>query len=121
MGDDWPISYEDVAPYYDKVESYIGVFGTKENIASAPDGVFLPPPKPRCTELFIKKTFDKLNILCVAARLAIPLRQGVYAGITGPSFETPAEVRYLRLIGADAVVRVATRGRGRSPPPAPWW
>lgn len=71
LGDDWPISYDDVAPYYDKVESYIGVFGTRENIPSAPDGVFLPPPKPRCTELFIKKTFDKLNILCVPARLAI--------------------------------------------------
>ena len=34
MGDDWPITYEDVAPYYDKVESYIGVFGTKENTSS---------------------------------------------------------------------------------------
>jgi choline dehydrogenase-like flavoprotein len=71
MGDDWPISYEDVAPYYDKVESYIGVFGTKENIPSAPDGIFLPPPKPRCTETIIKKTCDHLNILCVPSRLAI--------------------------------------------------
>jgi len=71
MGDDWPISYDDLAPYYDKVESFIGVFGTKENIPSAPDGVFQPPPKPRCNELFIKKTFDKLNILCVPSRLAI--------------------------------------------------
>ncbi len=44
LGDDWPITYEDLAPYYDKVESYIGVFGTKENVSSAPDGVFLPPP-----------------------------------------------------------------------------
>ena len=71
MGDDWPISYDDVAPYYDKVESFIGVFGSKENIPSAPDGVFQPPPKPRCTEVFIKKAFDKLNILCVPSRLAI--------------------------------------------------
>ena len=71
MGDDWPITYEEVAPYYDKVESYIGVFGTKENIPTAPDGVFLPPPRPRCTEAFIKKTCDKLNILCVPSRLAI--------------------------------------------------
>lgn len=71
MGDDWPISYEDVAPYYDKVESYIGVFGTKENIPSAPDGIFLPPPKPRCTETIIKKACDKLSILCVPSRLAI--------------------------------------------------
>lgn len=71
MGDDWPISYEDVAPYYDKVEAYIGVFGTKENIPSAPDGVFLPPPKPRCTETIVKKTCDKLGILCIPSRLAI--------------------------------------------------
>jgi choline dehydrogenase-like flavoprotein len=71
MGDDWPLTYEEIAPYYDKVESYIGVFGTKENIPSAPDGMFLPPPKPRCTEVFVKKTCDKLNILCIPSRLAI--------------------------------------------------
>jgi len=71
MGDDWPISYQDVAPYYDKVESYIGVFGTKENIASAPDGIFLPPPKPRCTEIFIKRACDKIGVTCVPSRLAI--------------------------------------------------
>jgi choline dehydrogenase-like flavoprotein len=71
MGDDWPISYDDLAPYYAKVESYIGVFGSKENIPSAPDGVFLPPPPPRCSETIVKKACDRLNILCVPARLAI--------------------------------------------------
>lgn len=71
MGDDWPISYEDLAPYYDKVESYIGVFGTRENIPSAPDGIFLPPPVPRCTENIVKKACDKINVLCVPSRLAI--------------------------------------------------
>ena len=70
-GDDWPITYEDIAPYYDKVESYIGVFGTKENVASAPDGVFLPPPRPRCTETLVKKTCDQLNITCIPSRMAI--------------------------------------------------
>src|SRR5919108_1050282 len=74
MGDDWPITYDEVAPYYDKVESYIGVFGTKENIPSAPDGVFLPPPPPRCTEVFVKRTCDKLKITCVPARMAIITR-----------------------------------------------
>ena len=74
MGDDWPLTYEEVAPYYDKVESYIGVFGTKENIPSAPDGVFLPPPKPRCTETLIKKSCDALKILCVPSRMAILTR-----------------------------------------------
>jgi choline dehydrogenase-like flavoprotein len=71
MGDDWPLSYEDVAPYYDKVESYIGVFGSKENIASAPDGVFLPPPVPRCTETIIQKACAKTNVLCIPSRMAI--------------------------------------------------
>src|SRR6202051_720022 len=68
---DWPITLEDLAPYYDKVESYIGVFGTKENIPSAPDGMFLPAPRPRCTETIIKKACDQLHILCVPSRLAI--------------------------------------------------
>jgi choline dehydrogenase-like flavoprotein len=71
LGDDWPISYDDLKPYYDKVEGYIGVFGSIENVSSAPDGVFLPPPKPRCHELLIKKACDKLNITCIPARLAI--------------------------------------------------
>ena len=71
MGDDWPITYVELAPYYDKVESYIGVFGSKENIPNAPDGVFMPPPKPRCTETLVKKACDKLNITCIPSRLAI--------------------------------------------------
>jgi choline dehydrogenase-like flavoprotein len=74
MGDDWPITYEDVAPYYDKVESFIGVFGTKENVPSAPDGVFMPPPKPRCTELIIKKACDKLKVTCIPSRMAVITR-----------------------------------------------
>jgi choline dehydrogenase-like flavoprotein len=71
MGDDWPITYDDLAPYYDKVESYIGVFGTKEGVPSAPDGIFLPPPKPRCTETIVKKACDKLKVTCIPSRLAI--------------------------------------------------
>ncbi len=71
MGDDWPITYADVAPYYDKVESFIGVFGSKENVPSAPDGVFLPPPVPRCTETIVKKACDQLHITCIPSRLAI--------------------------------------------------
>ena len=71
VGDDWPITYEELAPYYDKVESYIGVFGSKENVPNAPDGVFLPPPKPRCTETLVKKACDRLNITCIPSRLAI--------------------------------------------------
>jgi len=74
VSDDWPISYEELAPYYDKVESYIGVFGSEENIPSSPNGIFLPPPKPRCTETLIKKACAKLNIRCIPARMAILTR-----------------------------------------------
>src|SRR5580693_7747626 len=74
LGDDWPITYDDLAPYYDKVESYIGVFGTRENVSSAPDGMFLPPPKPRCTDLIVKKACDKIGIICIPSRLALLTR-----------------------------------------------
>jgi choline dehydrogenase-like flavoprotein len=71
LGEDWPISYDDLAPYYDKVESYIGVFGTKENIPSAPDGIFQPPPKPRCSEVILQRACDKVGIPCIPSRMAI--------------------------------------------------
>jgi choline dehydrogenase-like flavoprotein len=71
LGDDWPITYDDIAPYYDKVESYIGVFGTKENIPSAPDGIFQPPPKPRCSETVVKRACDKIGVTCIPSRMAI--------------------------------------------------
>ncbi|HTZ57342.1 MAG TPA: GMC family oxidoreductase [Acidobacteriaceae bacterium] len=71
LGDDWPITYEELSPYYDKVEEFIGVFGTKENLADAPDGIFLPPPKPRCTETLVKKACDQLGITCIPSRMAM--------------------------------------------------
>ena len=62
LGDDWPIGYDDVAPYYDKIDKLIGVFGSKEGILNEPDGIFLPPPKPRLHELFIKEGASKVGI-----------------------------------------------------------
>ncbi len=71
LGDDWPISYQDVAPYYDRVDRLIGVFGSKEGLPNHPDGIFQPPPRPRCYELLIKKAADKLKITCIPSRLSI--------------------------------------------------
>src|SRR5699024_7576551 len=70
-GDNWPISYEDVAPYYDKVDKLVGVFGTKENIPNEPDGYFLPPPKQRLHELYLKKGVEKLGIPVIPARMSM--------------------------------------------------
>ncbi len=71
IGDNWPIGYDDVAPYYDKVDQLIGVFGSKENLPNDPDSIFLPPPKPRLHELFIKEAGGKLNIPVIPSRLSI--------------------------------------------------
>ncbi len=71
LGEDWPISYEDVAPYYDKVDRLIGVFGTKEGIFNEPDGIFLPPPKPRLHELFVKDAASSLGVKVIPSRLSI--------------------------------------------------
>jgi choline dehydrogenase-like flavoprotein len=71
LGTDWPISYEDVAPYYEKVERFIGISGTKEGIRSAPDGIFQPPPAPRVHEILVKKAGAKLGIPVIPARMAI--------------------------------------------------
>jgi choline dehydrogenase-like flavoprotein len=70
-GADWPITYQELAPYYDKVESFIGVYGTRENIASSPDGIFQPPPNPRCSDLMVKRGCDRMGIPCIPGRAAI--------------------------------------------------
>ena len=71
LGDNWPIGYDDVKPYYDKVDKLIGVFGSKEGMRNEPDGLFLPPPKPRLHEMFMMKGGKKLNIPVIPARLSI--------------------------------------------------
>jgi choline dehydrogenase-like flavoprotein len=75
LGDNWPISYEDVKPYYDKVDKLIGVFGTNEGLANDPDGFFLPPPKPRLHELFVKKGAAVANVPVIPSRLSILTRK----------------------------------------------
>ena len=73
-GFDWPITYEDLAPYYDKAEELIGVFGTQEGLENTPDGKFQPAPAPRGYERIIKKSCDKLKIPCIPSRLSILTR-----------------------------------------------
>ncbi len=66
LGFDWPISYEDLAPYYDKAEQFIGVVGTVENIRSAPDGIFDKPAALRAHDTLVQRSCAKLNIRAVA-------------------------------------------------------
>ena len=71
LGDDWPIGYDDVKPYYDKIDRMLGVFGTNEGLPNDPDGIFLPPPKPRLHELFIKRAATNIGIPVIPSRLSI--------------------------------------------------
>ncbi len=74
LGFDWPIGYEDLAPYYDKVEMLIGVYGSNEgleNTPNSPKGVLLPPPKPRVSDLLIQQRGRKLGIPAIAGHRAV--------------------------------------------------
>ena len=72
--EDWPISYDDIAPYYDRVDQLIGVFGSKENLPNDPDSIFLPPPKPRLHELFVKDGATAAGVPVIPSRLSILTR-----------------------------------------------
>lgn len=74
LGDDWPIGYEDIAPYYDKIDRLIGIFGTNEGLPNDPDGIFQPAPEPACYEHFVKHGCDDLGITCIPSRMSILTR-----------------------------------------------
>ena len=74
LGDDWPIGYEDIRPYYDRLDRMVGIFGSNEGIENEPDGLFMPPPKPRCYELAIQKACKGLGIPVIPSRLSILTR-----------------------------------------------
>jgi choline dehydrogenase-like flavoprotein len=74
LGFDWPISYEDMAPFYTKVEMLVGVFGDNrgmENTPDSPAGVLLPPPKGRAAELLTQKHAKKLGIPVIPIHRAV--------------------------------------------------
>jgi len=54
-GDDWPLSYKDLAPYYDIVEEYVGITGIPEGVYELPDGKFQPPMGLTCAEMLLRQ------------------------------------------------------------------
>jgi purine-nucleoside phosphorylase len=81
------------------INDHINLFGTNPLIGKNYDE--LGPRFPDMSEAYDKKLI-KLAIE-TAMEMGITVKQGVYAGVTGPTFETPAEYKYIRSIGADAV------------------
>ena len=72
FGPDWPITYQDLAPYYDRVERFIGVSGQAEGLPQLPDGQFLPPMHLSCGEQLLRKSVkEKFNRTLTIGRVAI--------------------------------------------------
>ncbi|HLN03414.1 MAG TPA: GMC family oxidoreductase [Bryobacteraceae bacterium] len=122
-GQDWPISYKDLEPYYDRVESYIGVSGSYEGLPQLPDSRFLPPMRLSCGELvakeIVEKTFGWKLIVDRSANLTVPLngrpachycdecQRGCFTAsyFNSPSVTLPAAARTGRFhLVSDAVV-----------------
>ncbi len=87
-GDDWPLSYSELSPYYDKVEQFIGVSGATEGLPHLPDGKFLPPMAMTCGEIRLRKAVkEKLGRTVTigrAAHLTAPLNGRAPCHYCGP-------------------------------------
>jgi choline dehydrogenase-like flavoprotein len=71
FGEDWPIAYADVAPYYDKVDQYLGISGAKEGLAHLPDGIFQRPIRLTPAEVKMREALGTMG------RVLTPYRAGV--------------------------------------------
>ncbi len=108
LGFDWPISYEDVAPYYDKVEMLIGVFGSNnglENTPDSPDGVLLPPPRARIGELLARQRGRGLGIPVIPIHRAVLTRMLDHRAI--PPRLHPGNAKAQRILSEDMQGRAA--------------
>ncbi|PSQ74232.1 MAG: GMC family oxidoreductase [Bacteroidetes bacterium QH_7_64_110] len=70
-GEDWPIDYADLKPYYDRLDRLVGLFGSEEGFYNAPDGIFMDPPEPRCYEKVLKEGAESIGIPMIPSRLSI--------------------------------------------------
>jgi len=61
FGVDWPIRYEDLEPWYDYVEPFVGISGSKENLPHLPDGKFQPPMPMNCLEKLVAERVKKAS------------------------------------------------------------
>ena len=84
-GVDWPIRYKDIAPWYDHVEKFAGISGSKEGLEQLPDGQFLPPMEMNCVEIEVKKQIeqqfpDRTMIIGRCAHLTEPTKEHLELG-----------------------------------------
>src|SRR5262249_19677258 len=74
LGADWPLTYDELAPWYDKTERLIGVTGARhgiENAPASPEGVHLPPPPPTPSDYFVSRGLGAMGMPVAAIRVAV--------------------------------------------------
>ena len=69
-GEDWPIDYADLAPYYERIEREVGVCGNRDGLEDLPDGIFLPPAPFKCSDEIVKRGAAKLGVKVIHVRKA---------------------------------------------------
>ena len=67
-GEDWPIDYPDMAPYYDRIEREVGVCGNLDHLEDLPDGIFLPPAPMKMSDLLVKRGAERLGLKVIHVR-----------------------------------------------------
>jgi choline dehydrogenase-like flavoprotein len=108
LGFDWPMSYEDLAPYYDKVEMLIGVYGSNEGLENTPDsspGVLQAAPKPRVSDLLIRQRARKLGIPVIPFHRAVLTERLDHVRI--PKLLHPGNAKAQKILAADMQKRSA--------------
>ena len=108
LGFDWPLTYDDLAPYYDKVEQLIGVCGTNEGLENTPDspeGVLLPAPRLRANELFARQRGKALGLPVIPIHRAV-LTQRLDAARIAARLH-PGNLRAQRILQNDMEGRAA--------------
>jgi len=102
LGFDWPIAYQDVAPYYDKVELLIGVYGSNEGLEDTPNpppGCLLPPPKPIVSDYVIARSARRLGIPVVPGHRAVLTRALDHT--SNPRRLHPGNAKAQKILAAD--------------------
>ena len=111
---DWPIRYEDIAPWYDRVEPFIGVSGQREGLAHLPDGPFLPPMAMNCVETHVAERIrasfpgERLMTIGRAAVLTAPLNGRSACHYCGPCHRGCVTRSYFSALNATLPAAEAT-------------
>jgi choline dehydrogenase-like flavoprotein len=108
LGFDWPLDYQDLAPYYDKVEMLIGVYGGEEDLENtprSPKGVLLPPPKPRVSDLLVHQRAARVGVPVIPMHRAVMTTRLDHTRL--PKLLHPGNAKAQAILAADMQKRAA--------------